>query len=103
MVLIFQFSPGFGTEASGPGVPWYLFWYLGFGSYFTIQRFRYTRFSGGYLHLSHYWYWYWFGSISVPFRLQIRWNLKLWYWIWSAFGKFIHYVNNTFHMCEGEC
>ena len=27
-VVIFQFSPGFGTEASVPVVPLYQFWYL---------------------------------------------------------------------------
>ena len=32
MVLIFQFSPGFGTEAAVPAVPRYRFWYLGSGS-----------------------------------------------------------------------
>ena len=51
-----------------------------------------TRFSGGYLHLSN------FGTDSVPFRLQIRWNLKLWYWnlnwlepkLLKIFGTKIH-------------
>ena len=44
MVLIFQFSPGFGTEASVPAVPRYRFLYLGSGSS-RYQGFG-TRFSG---------------------------------------------------------
>ena len=46
-VLIFQFSPGFGTEASVPAVPRYRFWYLGSGSYFSIPGFWY-KVSGDY-------------------------------------------------------
>ena len=62
-VLIFQFSPGFSTEASVPVVPRYRFWYIGSGSYFSIQGFG-TRFSGDYLHFSH------FGTSSVLFRFH---------------------------------
>ena len=43
-VLIFQFSPGFGTEAlvtAVPAVPRYRFWYLGSGSDFLIPGFWY--------------------------------------------------------------
>ena len=46
MVLIFQFSPGFGTEASALAVPRYRFLYLGSGSYFSIPGFEYKVFRG---------------------------------------------------------
>ena len=45
-VLIFQFSPGFGSEASVPAVSRYRFWYLGSGSYLSIPGFRYKVFRG---------------------------------------------------------
>ena len=84
-VLIFQFSPGFGTEASVPAVSRYQL----HGTSVLVLCSRYqgfgTRFSGGYLHMSHFGtvlvtFWLHFGSISVQFWPQIRWNLKLWYW-----------------------
>ena len=43
-VLIFQFCPGFGTEALVPTVPWYRLWYLGSGSYFSVSGFGYQVF-----------------------------------------------------------
>ena len=43
-VLISQFSPGFGTEASVPVVHGSGSWYLNSGYYFSIPRFRYTVF-----------------------------------------------------------
>ena len=60
------------------------FWYLSSGSYCSIPGFG-TRFSGDYLHFSHFGtssvpFRFHFGSISAPFQLQIRWNVKLWYW-----------------------
>ena len=67
MVLIFQFSPGFGTEASALAVPRYRFLYLGSGSYFSIPGFELsTRFSGDYLHFPH------LGTSSVPFLLHFN-------------------------------
>ena len=56
ILLNFQFSPSFGTEASVPWVPLYRF---------------------GFAFVS---FWYWFSSILVPFWPQISWNLKFWYW-----------------------
>ena len=69
-VLIFQFSPNFDAEASVPAVSRYRFWYLGSGSYFSIQGFG-TRFSGDDLHFSHFgassvFFRFHFGSISTP-------------------------------------
>ena len=69
-LLIFQFSPGFGTDASVPAVSLYRFWHLSSGSYFSIQGFG-TRFSGDYLHFFHIGtssalFWFPFGSISTP-------------------------------------
>ena len=61
-VLIFQFSPSFGTEALVPVVPRYRFWQLSFGSYFSIPGFWYKVFKGLFA----------FVSFSR--------NLKLWYW-----------------------
>ena len=74
-ILIFQFCPGFGSEASVSAVSWYRFCYLCCGSTSWYQGFG-NGFSGGYLHLSN------FGTGSVPFRFQFgsKWNLKLWYW-----------------------
>ena len=76
-VLIFQFSPGFGTEESVSTVPRYRFWYLGSGSYFWIPGFWCNVFKGLFAFFS---FWFQFGSIFVPFQFQIRWNRKLWYW-----------------------
>ena len=76
-VLIFQFSPGFGTEASVPAISWYRFWHLGSGSLISKPGFRYKVFRGLFAFVS---FRYCFGSISVSFWPQIRWNLKLWYW-----------------------
>ena len=45
-ILIFQFSPGFGTEAPVPALPQYTFWYLDSGSYFSIPGLRYKVFRG---------------------------------------------------------
>ena len=53
MVLIFQFSSGFGTEASVPAAQRYWFWYFNSGSYFSIPGFWYKVFSG-YLHMAHF-------------------------------------------------
>ena len=50
-VLIFQFNPGFGTEASVTAVPQYRFWYLSSGSYFSIPKF--PMLSGDDMHCSH--------------------------------------------------
>ena len=75
-VLIFQFSPLFGTEALVPAVPRYRFWYLGSGSFFSIPGFQYKVFRGLFAFVSVC---YWFCSVSISYRLQIRWNLKLWY------------------------
>ena len=87
-ILIFQFSPGFSTEASVPAVPLYRFWYLGSGSYFSIPGSRYMVFKGLFAFVS---FWYCFGSLLDPFQLQIRWNLKLWYsnlnWLESKLFK----------------
>ena len=60
-VLIFQFSPGFGSEASVPEDSRYRFWYLGSGSFCWIPGFLYKVFRG-YLHFSN------FGTGLVPFR-----------------------------------
>ena len=46
VVLTFQIRPGVRAEASVPAVPQYRFWYLGSGSYFSIQGFRYKVFRG---------------------------------------------------------
>ena len=60
-VLIFQFSTSFGTEASVPVVQG-----TGSGTSVLIPTSRYqsfsTRFSGGYLHFSH------FGTCCIPYR-----------------------------------
>ena len=61
-----------------------------------------TRFSGGYLHFSR------FGICSVPFWLQIRWNLKIWYWnltclestLLKMFGSLG--IFNTTSYCSGN-
>ena len=45
-VLVFQFNPGFGTEASVTAVSRYQFWYSGSGSYFSIPGFWYEVFRG---------------------------------------------------------
>ena len=66
-VLIFQFNPGFGTEASVLAVPQYPFWYLGFSSLLSIPGIRHKVFRGLFAFVS---FWYWFGSISVLFWLQ---------------------------------
>ena len=68
-VLIFRFSPGFGTDASVPAVSRYRFWYLGSGSYFSIPGFRYKVFS---FSVSVF-------RFSAPFQLQIKRNLKIWF------------------------
>ena len=67
MVLIFQFSPGFGTEASAPAVPLYRFWYLSSGSRFSlIPGFHYKVFRGLFVFFSH------FGTSLVPFGLHFN-------------------------------
>ena len=71
MILIFQFSPGFGTEASVPAVLVPRFWFLLLDTRALVQGFE-----GVFAFFS---FLYQFGSITVPFPLQIRWNLKLWY------------------------
>ena len=59
-VLSFQFSPGFGSEASVPVVSRYRFWYLGSGFYFLIPGFPYWVFMGLF---AFFLFWYWFGPI----------------------------------------
>ena len=66
-ILIFQFSPGFGTEAPVPALPQYRFWYLDSGSCFSIPGVRYKVFRGFFAFVSlWYWIWFHFGSISAP-------------------------------------
>ena len=75
----------FTGTSSGTSVLVHTSRYQGFG----------TRFSGGNLHFSH------FGICSVPFRLQIRWNLKIWYWnLLKIFGS--HGIFNTTLHCSGN-
>ena len=64
---IFQFNPGFGTEASVPAAPLCRFWYLGSGSCSSITGYRYKLFWGFFAFVS---FWYWFGYITIPFRLH---------------------------------
>ena len=58
MVLIFQFSPSIGTEASVSAVLWYRFWKLGSGSHLLIPGFRYKVFRGSFAFVS-FWYRNW--------------------------------------------
>ena len=62
-VLTFQFSPGFGSEASVPAVSRYWFWYLGSGSYLSIPGFRNKVFRGLFAN-AKFWY------LLDPFRFQ---------------------------------
>ena len=61
-------SLGFHGTGSGSSVLVPASWYQGFGTRFWGGIFAFVSFC------------YWFSSISVQFRHQIRWNLKLRYW-----------------------
>ena len=66
-VLIFQFSPGFGTEASVPAVSRYRFLYLNSVSYFSLPGFRYKVFRELFVFVS---FRYRCGSISAPNQVE---------------------------------
>ena len=65
-VLIFQFSPGFGTEASVPAVLRYWFWFLLLSTRVSVQGFQRVI----YIFLISVLVRFHFGSISAPNQVE---------------------------------